>query len=94
FCVEAQLAVEVDGDIHGEPAQVERDRKRTEDLESQGVTVLRFRNAEVENDLPGVLTKIVKAARSPRIPSHANDAREGTRVEADGVKRPARSPLS
>jgi very-short-patch-repair endonuclease len=66
FCVEAQLAVEVDGGIHLEPGQAENDRKRTEELEGCGIRVLRFSNTEVENDLPGVLTRITEVARSPR----------------------------
>jgi very-short-patch-repair endonuclease len=68
FCVDAQLAVEVDGRIHLEPAQVERDRNRTEELTACGIRVLRFSNIEVEDDLPGVLTKIREAARAPRNP--------------------------
>jgi very-short-patch-repair endonuclease len=88
------LAVEVDGGIHREPAQIERDRQRTEDLQGSGIRVLRFSNAEVENDLPGVLTRITEAARVPRISFGPNEASEGTRAAIDSAKRPVRSPLS
>ena len=65
FCVEHQLEVEVDGDVHADPAQAERDVERTKFLEERGIRVLRFRNEEVERNLEGVLRRIVEATRTP-----------------------------
>src|SRR5690349_2542855 len=45
YCTEARLVIEVDGSIHEE--QQEADQLRTEFLESLGLRVLRFTNAEV-----------------------------------------------
>ncbi|MBI1800760.1 MAG: endonuclease domain-containing protein [Chloroflexi bacterium] len=67
FCVEAQLAVEIDGGVHADPRQAARDAARSEWLAERGIRVLRFRNEEVEQDLAGVLRKI--AGPHPPAPS-------------------------
>jgi very-short-patch-repair endonuclease len=56
FCFEARLAIEVDGLIHLK--QKEYDLERTKYLESSGLKVLRFTNAEVENDIEQVIDRI------------------------------------
>jgi very-short-patch-repair endonuclease len=60
FCPEVRLCVELDGGIHD--AQQERDAERTAQLEARGLRVIRFRNEEVEDDMPSVLRRIAKAA--------------------------------
>ncbi len=52
YCSEYMLAVEIDGDSHGE--QEEYDRKRTERLNALGVTVVRYSNEEVMKNIAGV----------------------------------------
>jgi very-short-patch-repair endonuclease len=59
YCVEAGLAIEVDGPIHAR--QVEEDRNRQEFIEANGLRVLRFTNEEVANRLPTVLSRIRSA---------------------------------
>lgn len=44
FCTEESLAIELDGGHHRNPRQREHDRKRTDFLSDQGVSVLRFEN--------------------------------------------------
>jgi very-short-patch-repair endonuclease len=68
YCVEQRLAVEVDGGIHATLDQSAHDEERTAWLNAQGIRVLRVTNNEVENDLAGVLGRIVQAS-SPRPPS-------------------------
>lgn len=41
------------------------DAERTKVLETRGVSVIRFSNAEVEGDLESVLTRISAALRAP-----------------------------
>ena len=65
FCVEHQLEVEVDGDVHTDPAQAARDAERTKFLEERGIRVLRVSNEEVENNLRDVLRRIIEATRTP-----------------------------
>lgn len=55
YCKDLKLAIEVDGSIHFREGQQEQDKKRQARLESLGVTVIRFTNAEVENKLTWVL---------------------------------------
>ncbi|HTP09297.1 MAG TPA: endonuclease domain-containing protein [Anaerolineae bacterium] len=62
FCVEHQLAIEVDGGVHLSAEQAARDSERSEFLGQRGVRVLRFTNDEIDQHLPDVLRKIVEAA--------------------------------
>jgi very-short-patch-repair endonuclease len=56
YCAEASLVIEVDGPIHQQ--QVERDLEREKALATRGLTVLRFRNDEVLDDVTSVLARI------------------------------------
>jgi very-short-patch-repair endonuclease len=56
YCHAASLVVEVDGGIHLQ--QVESDRQRQQALTERGFRVLRFQNEQVFNDLDGVLAQI------------------------------------
>jgi very-short-patch-repair endonuclease len=56
YCDKANLAIEIDGDIH--QFKKSYDKERTEYLESSGLTVIRFSNEDVENRLDQVLDKI------------------------------------
>jgi very-short-patch-repair endonuclease len=55
-CVEKKLAVEVDGDYHD--VIVEKDQHRMRWLESEGWTVIRFRNVDVLDDVEAVAIAI------------------------------------
>ena len=63
LCFDRKLVVELDGKQHEWLA--EYDAKRTEKIERQGFTVLRFSNADVLDHLNRVLRRIVKAATAP-----------------------------
>ncbi|HEX8241898.1 MAG TPA: DUF559 domain-containing protein [Longimicrobium sp.] len=65
YCPIHKLAVEVDGEVHD--AQQERDAERTAVIEAHGYRVIRFRNEEVLDNLPGVLARI-RTALSPESP--------------------------
>jgi very-short-patch-repair endonuclease len=56
FCFKANLVIEVDGLIH--LSKHEYDLERTKYLESSGLTIIRFRNADIENRIEWVLEKI------------------------------------
>ena len=56
FCAAHKLVIELDGAVHDE--QVAQDTYRTEQLMQYGYRVVRFRNAEVLEDLPRVLARI------------------------------------
>ena len=63
YCPAAALVVELDGPIHA--YQTDYDEARTAYLEECGARVLRFRNAEVMTELPGVLDRIRAALERP-----------------------------
>lgn len=58
YCTQLKLAVEVDGDSHYVDGAEKYDSDRQEFIGLQGVTVLRFTNAEVYGNIEGVLEKI------------------------------------
>lgn len=53
--------IELDGSVHDEAMQQERDEARTEALQSLNYRVIRFRNEEVFQDPSGVLDRIAAA---------------------------------
>jgi very-short-patch-repair endonuclease len=61
YCADARLCIEVDGDSHAEPDQVEYDAARTRALEAEGYRVIRFTNRDISRDLEGVLATIAQA---------------------------------
>jgi very-short-patch-repair endonuclease len=60
YCAEKKLVIEVDGDTHFTPEQMEYDAARTEWLEEQGLRVARVTNDEVMENLDAVLEWIAK----------------------------------
>jgi very-short-patch-repair endonuclease len=79
FCVQAQLAVELDGSVHDQPDQKEYDANRTAYLESHGLRLLRFKNLDVERNIDDVLARILEVASpNPRpLPSPEEFSGEG-----------------
>lgn len=57
-CIEAKLAIEVDGSQHFELQH--QDHQRTACLEAQGWKVLRFWNNDVLQNVEGVLEEVLK----------------------------------
>ncbi len=56
YCFKEKLVVEIDGGYH--KRQKQYDELRTFIINSQNINVIRFKNEEVENDLPSVLEKL------------------------------------
>ena len=56
YCDEAKLVIEADGPVHQFKRQY--DKNRDEVLKSLGLSILRFENSEIENNLPHVLEMI------------------------------------
>ena len=61
YCHEKRLVIEVDGGIHQSLDIKERDRYRQELIENYGISFFRCTATEVESDLEGVLSRILKA---------------------------------
>ncbi len=58
YCHRARLVVELDGSGHYEPEKMQKDKERTNYLESHGIGVLRFSNLEVTRYFNAVCEKI------------------------------------
>ena len=59
YCHDRKLVIELDGEIHNQPEQQQRDLQRTEYLKSLGLTVLRFTNQEIFQNLETVLKNLL-----------------------------------
>jgi len=75
LCVEAALAVELDGGQHDE----DRDRRRAAYLEARGLHILRFWNHDVVENIEGVADAIRSALSKKKTLTHPSPAkaREG-----------------
>lgn len=60
YCADARLGIEIDGPTHFNDAAEQRDRVRQQCIERLGITVLRFTNDEVYQNMEGVLTQILE----------------------------------
>ncbi len=69
YCNELKLIIELDGGIHLDPEQKEKDRHRDDYLRSSGFTVLRFPNNTVLQNIVGFITAIEAFTSQPPSPS-------------------------
>ncbi|MBO0950311.1 endonuclease domain-containing protein [Fibrella forsythiae] len=60
YCAESALVVELDGSIHDFPDAQAYDREREAVICDLGLSMMRFRNDDVERRLPYVLEKIAE----------------------------------
>jgi very-short-patch-repair endonuclease len=58
YCAELRLVIEIDGDSHAE--QVVYDEERTKALSSLGITVVRYTNDDILNNLQGVYIDLMR----------------------------------
>lgn len=58
YCAKALLVVELDGSQHYDPTGMAKDAERSRYLESLGLKVLRFSNADINQRLDGVCQQI------------------------------------
>ena len=62
-CYDSRLVIELDGGQHAESAHSAEDSERTAWLESRGFRVLRFWNDELQENMDGVLTRILETLK-------------------------------
>ena len=60
YCHSLKLVIEIDGEVHQQEIQQERDENRTYELQELGLTVVRFDNQMVLNNISKVLKEIEK----------------------------------
>ena len=67
YCYRAKLVIELDGSQHYEPDTIRQDQIRTNFLQQQGLSVLRFSNQDVMTEFRSVCESINIAVRQ-RLP--------------------------
>ncbi|WP_232758729.1 endonuclease domain-containing protein [Flavobacterium sp. ALD4] len=58
YCHQLKLVIEIDGEYHQTVEQKKLDNERTENIEFQGLKLIRFTNEEVISNISAVLNKI------------------------------------
>ena len=58
YCAKARLVIELDGYYHTTNAQYNEDKERTEVLNKMNLTVVRFKNSDIEFDFKKVCNQI------------------------------------
>ena len=58
YCAEHKLIIELDGEVHNNPIQIEKDLIRTKYLQSMNYKIIRFENKMVFENLPSVFMEI------------------------------------
>ncbi|HRE59808.1 MAG TPA: endonuclease domain-containing protein [Micropepsaceae bacterium] len=71
-CLKKRMVVELDGGHHDNPLVLAYDLERELALKALGYTILRFRNADVRDNLDAVVTAITSF--SPPTPTHPRTA--------------------
>jgi very-short-patch-repair endonuclease len=64
-CLSQRLIVEVDGGTHSTRTELRRDKARERYLTDQGFRVMRICNADVRENMNGVMDTIVAALQTP-----------------------------
>ena len=72
FCYEAHLAIEIDGSQHYEPVGQQEDQIRSAHLNSAGIKVLRFSNADLNTRFDSVCQAILLAIEQCNILPEVN----------------------
>jgi len=67
YCPKLNLAIEIDGDVHGYNSQITYDKQRQRDIEALGIKVLRYTNNDVFHNIEGVLQDILSAISQPHL---------------------------
>jgi|HubBroStandDraft_4_1064222.scaffolds.fasta_scaffold223065_2 very-short-patch-repair endonuclease len=81
YCSPLKLAIEVDGGHHNEQAHQAHDERRSQWLRGKGVTVLRFWNNEVLQNIEGVWDEIERTVTELSLRSASQLTKEQTHPE-------------
>lgn len=59
YCYQLNLVIEIDGDYHNIQEQIEKDKERTQNLENDGLQLIRFTNKDVMENLEKIISEIM-----------------------------------
>lgn len=60
YCSEKRLVIEVDGDVHAEKLQIEKDQIRENYLRGFGLQIIRYNNNDILKNIEGVLENLLE----------------------------------
>ncbi len=86
-CPSLNLVVEIDGDTHGNPEAIRKDKDRTEYFEEFGLRVVRFTKGKLKN-IEGVLVEILRLSRELRTDPSPPPSPQSTGAREAGPSRP------
>ena len=69
YCHKFKLVIEIDGDTHGQPEIQISDAQRTSYLNDQGLTVIRYTNLEVMDNIDSVMNHLEKVIEKQSLKS-------------------------
>lgn len=84
-CLYKKIVIEIDGQYHLQDQQIVKDKSRTEDLQRDGFTVIRFTNEEVIANTSAVI-KNIKKALMEIIPSTNKPSAPKSPLPLEGVR--------
>ena len=67
YCDKAKLCIELDGNVHDSISAYGHDERRTRYLNNLGITVMRFSNSAVLDNLNAVLQSIINFLENPHL---------------------------
>ncbi len=70
YCASLKICIEIDGKIHDGKYHEFYDQDRTNNLNEQGIEVIRFTNQQVLNDIENVLTELSTFCRKVMFEKH------------------------
>lgn len=59
YCHKLKLIIEIDGEYHNLPEEIEKDEERTQILESNGLQVIRFTNDVIQENIDKIISEII-----------------------------------
>jgi very-short-patch-repair endonuclease len=65
YVAKLQLVIEIDGESHFNPEGISHDAERDEYMQSTGISILRFTNTQVRENIDGVIAVIQDAISPP-----------------------------
>ncbi len=71
YCHELKVVIEIDGDTHETDKELEADFRKDEFLSKIGIKVKRYKNADIKENISGVLTDLLEYIKMIKTPSNS-----------------------
>lgn len=78
YCHQLKLIIEVDGEYHNSPEQIQKDQERILILQDNNLKIIRITNLKIETDIDEVMTEIAVIIDEIEIATNNNKTHEKT----------------